>query len=78
MHNHNLEIVQTFGQENPLLPFYFSPGIDFFFVSNQYFIIDEPIIDEDDDNHDSVTIINRSNGLEEASFVIYEQFHRIE
>jgi hypothetical protein len=31
MYNHNLELVQTFGQENPILPFYFSPKTDLFF-----------------------------------------------
>jgi hypothetical protein len=79
MYNHNLEMVQTFGQENSLLPFFFSPDIDHFLASNQYFIIRETVIDEDedDDNYNSVTIINRSNGLVEASFVIYEDFHQI-
>jgi hypothetical protein len=79
MYNHNLEMVQTFGQENSLLPFFFSPEIDLVLVSNQYFIIRETVIDEDedDDNYNSVTIINRSNGLVEASFVIYEDFHQI-
>jgi hypothetical protein len=68
MYNHNLEIVQTFGQENSLLPFFFSPKTDIFLVSNQYFIIN------DDEYQNNVTIINRSNGLVESSFVIYEDF----
>ncbi len=76
MYNHNLEMVQTFGQENSLLPFYFSPKIDCFLVSNQYFIINE-LIDDYDDNHNSVTIINRSNGLVEASFKVYEHFNQM-
>jgi hypothetical protein len=76
MYNHNLEIVQTFGQENPLLPFFFSPKIDIFLVSNQYFIFNETLIG-DDGYHESVTIINRSNGLVEASLLIHEHFHKI-
>jgi hypothetical protein len=44
-------------------------------VSNQYFIFNETLIDEDEgDRHDSFTIINRSNGLVESSFIIYEHF----
>jgi hypothetical protein len=35
-YNHNLEIVQTFGQENLTLPYFFSLNIDIFLVSNQY------------------------------------------
>jgi hypothetical protein len=79
MYNHNLEVVQTFGQENSKLPFFCPPEIDFFLVSNQYFIIRETVIDEDDDDgyHESVTIMNRSNGLVEGSFVIYEGFHQM-
>jgi hypothetical protein len=78
MYNHNLEKVQTFGQESALLPFFFSPEIDLFLVSNKYFIINEPLIDEDEeDNHNSVKIINRSNGLVESSFTIYEDFNQM-
>jgi hypothetical protein len=78
MYNHNLEMLQTFGQENPILPSFFSLKICLILVSNQYFIIDEPLIDEDDVNHNSVKIINRSNGLVESSFIIYEYFHQME
>jgi hypothetical protein len=74
MHNQNLEMVQTFGQENSTLPFYFSPKVDLFLVSNQYFIINEPLTNEDD----RLTIINRSNGLIESSFVIYEHFNQMQ
>ena len=81
MYNHKLEIIQTFGQENPLLPFFCSLKIDLFLVSNKYFIFNQPIIGEDDDDNDEyqnrVTIINRSNGLVEASFVIYEDFNQM-
>jgi hypothetical protein len=79
MYNQNLEIVHKFGQENSLLPFFFSPKTDVFLVGNQFFIINEPIIDEDEDDeyHNSVTIINRSNGLVEASFTILEDFDRM-
>jgi hypothetical protein len=79
MYNQNLEIVQTFGQENSTLPFYFPPKKSSLLLSNQYFIFNEPFIDEDDDDEDykRVTIINRSNGLVETSFVIYEDFHQI-
>jgi hypothetical protein len=76
MCNHNLEIVQTFGQKNPLHPFYFSPNADLFLVSNQYFIINETRKTKGD-IHNSVTILNRSNGLVEASFVILEDFHKM-
>jgi hypothetical protein len=81
MYNHNLEMVQTFGQENSTLPYFFSLKTDLFLVSNQYFIINEPLIYKDDEGvecHNRVTLINRSNGLVETSFKIYEHFHRIE
>jgi hypothetical protein len=79
MYNQKLEMVQTFGQENPLLPFFFSLKIYLFLVSNQYFIIRETVIDEDGDDeyHTSVSIINRSNGLVEYSFVIYENVSQL-
>jgi hypothetical protein len=72
MYNHNLEVTRKFGQENSLLPFYFSLKADIFSVSNQYFIINKPII-----YHNRVSIINRSNGLVETSFLIFENFHQI-
>jgi uncharacterized protein YoxC len=78
MYNRNLEIVQKFGQENSILPFYFPREYDQFFVSNKYFIINERIIDEDEDDAEynySVLIIDRSNGLVKSSFVIHEDFH---
>jgi hypothetical protein len=80
MYNHNLEMVQTFGQENSLLPYFFSPKIELFVVSNQYFIINETLINEDDDDdyyHDRIIIINRSNGLVEGSFKIFEKFNQM-
>jgi hypothetical protein len=77
MYNQNLEIVHKFGQENSLIPFYFSSDINCFLVINQLFIINEPIFNEDDEYHNSVTIINRSNGLVEASFTIYEDFNQM-
>jgi hypothetical protein len=78
MYNHSLEIVQTFGQENSTLPYFFPPKNYVFLVSNQNFIFNERLIDEDEgDRHNSVTIINRSNGLVEVSFVIYEKFCKI-
>jgi hypothetical protein len=81
MYNHNLEIVQTFGQENSMLPYFFSPKTDLFLVTNQYFIFNETLIDDDDEDDDEydnrVTIINRSNGLVESSFKIYEDFNYI-
>jgi hypothetical protein len=77
MYNQNLEIVQTFGQENSTVPYYFSLKIDTFFVSNQYFIINEPVKMKFYKDHNKVTIINRSNGLVEASFVILEDFHQM-
>ncbi len=76
MYNHNLEMIQTFGQENSTVPYYFSLKIDLFFVSNQYFIINETLIDEY--CHGRVTIINRSNGLVEGSFVISEGFNQMQ
>jgi len=84
MYNHNLEIKHKFDQENPILPFFCSSGINHFLVSNQYFIINEPIYyeddeddDDDDGHHDNVTIINRSNGLVAHTFLIYENFHQM-
>jgi hypothetical protein len=79
MYNPNLEMVQTFGQEDSLLPFYFSHDINAFLVSNQYFIIKELINEDDDEDeyYNRVTTINRSNGLVQASFKIFEYFHQI-
>jgi uncharacterized protein YoxC len=79
MYNSNLEMVHKFGQENSTVPFFFSTKINLFLVSNQYFVINERIIDEDEDYeyYNSVSIINRSNGLVEASFTILEDFHQI-
>jgi hypothetical protein len=46
--------------------------------SNQYFLINETFFDEDDDfDYDSLTIINRSNGLVESSSKIFEYFHQM-
>jgi hypothetical protein len=79
MYNSNLEMIQTFGQKDSLLPFFCPSDINSFLVSNKYFIVNEQLIDEDEDdnNYNSVTIINRSNGLVESSFVIYEHFDQI-
>jgi hypothetical protein len=73
MYNQNFELVQKFGQENSLHPFFFSTDINFFLLSDKYFIITK--LTGDDDT--TVTIINRSNGLVEVSFKIYEYFDRI-
>jgi hypothetical protein len=81
MYNHNLEIVQTFGQENSLLPFYFSSDIHSFLVSNQYFIINELLSFEGGyiyEYQHSITIINRSNGLVESSFKILDACGQIQ
>jgi hypothetical protein len=79
MYNQNLEIVQTFGQENSTFPYFFSSDINRFLVNNQYFIINETVIDDDDDDeyNSSVTILNRSNGSVESSFKIHEHFPQI-
>jgi hypothetical protein len=73
IYNQNLEIFQKFGQKNSLLPFYFSSKADVFFVINQYFIINERI----GEYQNSATIINRSNGLVESTFDIYEKYQQI-
>jgi len=79
MYNPNLEIVQTFGQENSTLPYFFPPYCSYFLVSDKYFIFDEPIFDEDheDEDYNRVTTMNRSNGLVEHSFVIMEYFDQM-
>jgi uncharacterized protein YoxC len=82
MYNDCLEIVRTFGQENSTLPFFFPPKKSSFLVSNQYFFIYETLVDDDEDDaddeyHNSVTIINRSNGLVESTFIIYQNFHQL-
>ncbi len=41
-------------------------------VSNKHFIFNETQTNENDDEYNSVTIINRTNGLVEGSFNIYE------
>jgi len=46
MYNQNLEKVQTYGQENPLLQFFFSPKNYIFLVSSQYFIFNELIYED--------------------------------
>ncbi len=47
-------------------------------MNDQCFIINELIVrDEDDEYHNTVKIINRSNGLVQASFKIYEDFHQM-
>jgi hypothetical protein len=79
MYNQNLEIIQKFGQENSTVPFYFSTYSWFFLVSNQYFIIKEPGMEDDDvDFNSNVLFINRSNGLVEGSFKIYENFRQMQ
>jgi hypothetical protein len=79
MYNHNLDTVQTFGQENSTLPYFFSLKISIFLVNGQYFIINEMLnFEDDEDFHNRVTIINRSNGLVEASFKIFEHFHQMQ
>jgi hypothetical protein len=78
MYNSDLEMFQTCGQENTTLPFFCSLEINLFLVSNQYFLINETFFDEDDDfDYKSLTIINRSNGLVESSFKIFEYFHQM-
>jgi hypothetical protein len=78
MYNSDLEMVQTCGQENTTLPFFCSLEINLFLFSNQYFLINETFFDEDDDfDYNSLTIINRSNGLVESSFKIFEYFHQM-
>jgi hypothetical protein len=74
MYNHNLEMMQTFGQEDSMLPFYFSHDIIFFFTSDQYFISFKQNFDQ---KHYIVTIINRSNGLIESSFNIFENVNHL-
>jgi hypothetical protein len=50
-----------------------------FFLRSQYFITNKLTDkDVDDEYHNSVTIINRSNGLVEASFVILEDFNQVQ
>ncbi len=76
MYNNNLEMVKQFGQENLTVPFYFSLKIDHFLVSDQFLIINE-LAYEDDEFNNAVKIINRSNGLVESSFKIYQNFDQI-
>jgi hypothetical protein len=75
IYSHNLEMIQSVGQENSTVPYFFSPKKYIFLVSNKHFIINELI---DDKYHKSVTIINQSNGLVEASFKIDEDFDQME
>lgn len=78
MYNHKLEMVQKFGQENSTLPYFFSPKNNVFLVSNKYFIINETVIDENEyEDHYSLKLINRSNGLVEGSFKIFEKFNQM-
>ncbi len=79
MYNQKLEMVQKIGQENSMVPYFFPPKNKIFLVSNKYFIFNEKVINDqdDDDDHNRVTIINRSNGLVEGSFGIYEHFNQM-
>jgi hypothetical protein len=78
MYNPELEVIQTFGQENSTLPYFFPLKIDMFLASNQYFIINE-FYEEDEDynDHNKVTIINLLNGLVESSFKIHDLFDQM-
>jgi hypothetical protein len=66
MYSPKLEPIQKIGQGNKLLPFYFPDTLLSFFVSENYFIINEPI--EGKDFLEKITIINRSKGTVENTF----------
>ena len=75
MYNHNLEKIQRFGQEDRMLQFYLPLSVNVFLVSNQYFIINGNFDNEDENDDDYILkILNRSNGLVEASFKIHEDY----
>ena len=79
MYNHNLEMVQTFGQEYLKRPFFFSLKTFIFLTSNQYFIFTEPLNNQvAGDEFIKLTIINRSNGLVYSSFVILVDFDQLQ
>ena len=71
MYSSNLDIVQVFGQADRLQPFFFSPEIQGFMVSDEFFILYEVIEDE---NGSNLIVLNRATGLVETNFIVSEYF----
>jgi len=75
IYNSTLEKVEEFGQADPLLPFFFTPKMYGLSVNDNYFIFHEEVKWEDEnDNVEKITLINRTNGLVETTFIIYDSF----
>jgi hypothetical protein len=72
IYNYRLEMLKKIGQDNRLLPFFLTPEIDIFLISNQFFIVNEQL-----EKDTKIKIINRLNGLVESFFVILDYFHFI-
>jgi hypothetical protein len=72
VYNSNLEIVQRFGQSDQSLPFFFPYLIDYFLVSDKFFIMLE--LQEENEDDSKIIVINRMNGHIHATFIIREFF----
>jgi len=71
----NLEVIQDFGQMFPSLPFHFPKDTTTFLVNEQFFIMCETCDDEElvEDNvvQNRITLINRTSGRVEKSFLVH-------
>jgi len=72
LYNSNLEIVQRFGQNDQSLPYFFPNSVDYFLVSDQFFIMLELLVENE--NESKIVVINRANGDIHATFILREFF----
>ena len=70
--NSNLEIVESFGQDDPQLPFYFASGQKHNLCISD-FIVSEDREWEDEEGEQKIKIINRESGLVETTIILYEK-----
>ena len=82
VYDSNLDFVEKIGQADRTLPFFFSPKIEYLFVSDQYFITVEPtqlhaVEELDDSDPVKIVLLNRATGLVERFFIIKEYFREI-
>jgi hypothetical protein len=71
-----LKVIQDFGQMFPNLPFHFPKDTSTFLVNEQFFIMCETLDDEEhvEDNvvQNRISLINRTSGLVEKSFLVHD------
>ena len=74
MFNSNLELVESFGQGDPQLPFYFATDQKHgLCISDRYYIVREDREWEDEEGEQKIKIINRESGLVETTIILYEK-----